>query len=320
MSDPADLEGKTIDLHAHSNFSDGELEPERLVEMAARTGLTALALTDHDEVRGVGRARARACELGIELVGGIEISVCERGGRRQLHVLGLEIDCDDAPLRAFCEWQRADRRRRAEQMVERLAGAGVAIEMSDVLQIAGDATLGRPHIARALVEHRVCPDVQSAFRRWLRRGRPAWICREALGAELAIETIHAAGGVAILAHPPHSDGVDADGGLEPFVARLVGLGLDGVEVWHPNHSQRQRARLRELAARFDLLETGGSDYHGAHRPGVELGSGRGGNVRVGYDRLARLRERKPLRAGLHRSSRSGLTGPGAEGNVAGSDG
>ncbi|MFQ5699395.1 MAG: PHP domain-containing protein, partial [Myxococcota bacterium] len=250
-------------------------------------------LTDHDEVRGLGPAQAHARELDLELVGGIEISICEHGGRRQLHVLGLDVDARDPGLRAFCERQRASRWRRAEQMVERLAGAGISIAMSDVLRVAGKATLGRPHMARALVACGACADFESAFRRWLRRGKPAWVCRETVTAEEAIDAIHTAGGVAILAHPPHSDGVDADGGLEAFVSRLVPLGLDGIEVWHPNHSPRQRARLRALATRLDLLETGGSDFHGSHRPGIELGSGRGGNVRVGVECLTRLRSRAP---------------------------
>jgi predicted metal-dependent phosphoesterase TrpH len=299
-----------FDFHTHTVASDGSLSPTELVRAAAENRVTAFALTDHDTVDGIAEAAAEANRLGVELIAGIEISVNEQDGARSLHVLGLGISPDDPVLRARLEIARHARRTRAARMVERLQEVGIAIELASVEAIAGGGSVGRPHLARALVDLGVCSDADDAFVKYLRRGRPGYEPYAAFSAREAIEMVHGAGGVAVLAHPPLSGGVDAPGGIEAFVERLLPDGLDGLEIWHPGHKPGQIRRLRRLAREHDLLETGGSDFHGADRPGIEIGRGRAGGLRIGrpvYDAFrARLTAR---RAALE------LTPSGAEGNL-----
>jgi predicted metal-dependent phosphoesterase TrpH len=160
-----------------------------------------------------------------------------------------------------------------------------------VRRIAGEGAIGRPHVARALVEIGACRDSDDAFTRWLRRGKPAYVANSAFSAREAIELVHGAGGVAVLAHPPLSSGVDQPGGLEGFVESLIPFGLDGVEVWHPNHRPGSIRKLRKVARNYGLLETGGSDFHGADRPEVKLGRGRGSKLQIGRDVYEALADR-----------------------------
>ncbi len=272
-----------FDFHTHSDVSDGSLTPAEVVREAAAAGVVAFALTDHDTIDGIAVAQAEGRALGVEVIAGIELSVSEREGARSLHVLGLFIDPADARLRARLEAAHAARRQRGAAIVAKLREHGVALELAHVQRIAGSGALGRPHVARALVETGACRDPDEAFEKWLRRGRPAYVPNAAFSAREAIELVHGAGGVAVLAHPPLSSGVDAPGGLEAFVESLVPLGLDGVEVWHPNHRPGAIRKLRKVARNYGLLETGGSDFHGADRPDVRLGRGRANGLRVGRD-------------------------------------
>ncbi len=285
------------DFHCHSTLSDGTLPPDLLVERAKRAGVAVLALTDHDDIRGIEPASERARACGIEFLAGIEISVSEAHGKRQMHILGLGIDAADPDLASWSDGFRGERERRAERIVERLNRAGVEICIEQVRETAGDASIGRLHLAQTLVRIGACRDLDHAFRRYLRRGKRAFVPREGLSARQAIEGIHAAGGIAVLAHPPQSVGADAPGGLEAFVGRLVPAGLDGLEIQHPSLTPNQRRRLRRLAAEYELVGTGGSDFHGENKPGVELGSGRAGNVRVEGQVLdAILARRERIRA------------------------
>jgi predicted metal-dependent phosphoesterase TrpH len=299
-----------FDFHTHTIASDGSLTPTELVRAAAANGVTGFALTDHDTIDGIGEARAEADRLGIELIAGIELSVNEQDGARSLHVLGLGLSPEDPVLRARLAVARHARETRAARMVERLQQVGVAIELAQVEAIAAGGSIGRPHLARALVELGVCSDADEAFVKYLRRGRPGYEPYAAFSAREAIELVHGAGGIAVLAHPPLSSGVDAPGGIEAFVERLLSEGLDGLEIWHPGHKPGQIRRLRRLALEHDLLETGGSDFHGEDRPGIEIGRGRAGGLRIGravYDAYrARLTTRRAARE---------LTPSGAEGNL-----
>lgn len=291
--------GRLCDFHVHSTASDGALSPAEVVSAARDAGVGVLALTDHDEVSGIPEARARGAELDVEIVPGIELSVSEAGGTRQMHVLGLGIDCEAPALAARLIEFRETRATRARSILARLEELGIEVGFDEVRAIAGPGIVGRPHIARALVARHICMDEEEAFRRFLRRGRPAFVPREGLTARGAIELIHAAGGVAALAHPTLSIGVDAPGGLAAFVARLVALGLDGLEVQHPQVSAGSRRRVRRLARRHGLLELGGSDFHG--EPGETPGRGgvRGGHgsVRVEEEVYTALRERLEERRG-----------------------
>jgi len=186
----------------------------------------------------------------------------------------------------------------------------VAISLDDVARHSAGGALGRPHVARALVELGVVPDVDEAFVRWLRRGRPAYEPNAEVSAREAIELVHAAGGVAVLAHPPLSSGVDGPGGLVAFVERLVPLGLDGLELWHPSHKATTVRKLGRIARAHGLLETGGSDFHGADRPDVEIGRGRGNKLRVGRE----VRDALALRIDQRRAARE-LTATGPQSNL-----
>ena len=242
-----------IDLHLHSTASDGTNAPEIVVLAARDAGLRALALTDHDTVEGIPAARDTARAVGIELVPGVELSAYE--GASEVHVLGLHLtrleDMHDA-LAVF----RAARRERAEGIVRLLNGLGVRITFDDVLAVARDASIGRPHVARALVENGWAMDLRDAFDRYLGAGRPAYLDKRRITIPEAIDLIHRSGGIAVVAHP------GAEGSRERLEA-LVAMGLDGVEVIHPSHSAEDRARLLALTRHFALVPSGGSDSHGS---------------------------------------------------------
>lgn len=241
-----------IDLHLHSTASDGTNAPEVVVRAARDAGLQALALTDHDTVEGIPAAVEAAEAAGLLLVPGVELSAYE--GAEEIHVLGLHLLQLDEMRDALTVFQMA-RRERAEGIVRLLNGLGVRITFEDVLAVAGDAAIGRPHVARALVENGWAMDLRDAFDRYLGAGRPAYLDKRRVTLPEAIELIHRCGGIAVLAHP----GPD---GRHERIERLAALGLDGVEVIHPSHSAEDRARLLALTKHLNLVPSGGSDSHG----------------------------------------------------------
>lgn len=250
--------GGYVDLHMHSTASDGALPAPEVVASAARASLAAIALTDHDTLAGVPAAAAAGERLGVRVVPGVELSTYDGG---EVHLLGLHISRADVLETRLASF-REGRRTRAARIVERLNELGVAITMDDVLRQAGEeggrggGAIGRPHIARAMVESGVARNQRDAFDRWLGAGRPAYVEKEHLAMPDAIDLLHAAGGIAVLAHP----------GAAATRARLQELrdiGLDGVEVRHPGHSAEATARIGALADHLGLLPSGGSDWHGA---------------------------------------------------------
>jgi predicted metal-dependent phosphoesterase TrpH len=245
--------GPFVDLHSHSTASDGSKSPSAVVAAAKNAGLTAIALTDHDTMAGVAEATAAGERVGIRIVPGVELSAVDDD--REVHLLGLHIHrphvLDDA-LRTF----REARETRARRIVEKLNAIGVAISFDDVLARAGDAAIGRPHVARALIDGAWARDSRDAFDRYLGAGRPAYVPKHKLSVSDAIALIHAGGGIAILAHPGAEGRRDA---LERYAA----LGLDGVEVRHPGHTAEDMNRLGALAGFLGLVPSGGSDWHGA---------------------------------------------------------
>lgn len=251
-----------IDLHSHSDVSDGVDPPATVVGRAAAAGVDVLALTDHDTVAGHAEA-AGALRPGQTLVAGAEISCSFRGA--SVHLLAYLFDPGDPALTAELERVCTDRQRRARAMVDRLAALGVPVTWEQVCRIAGDGapgTVGRPHVARAMVEAGVVPDVASAFTpEWLAAGGRAHVAKYAPDPAHAIELVHAAGGVSVLAHPyaPERDGGlrDADA-----IGWLAASGLSGLEVDHPAHDATARGKLRALAEELALVVTGGSDNHG----------------------------------------------------------
>jgi 3',5'-nucleoside bisphosphate phosphatase len=258
-----------FDLHTHSTFSDGTLEPEQVVELAATRDLTGIALTDHDTTEGVERARKAAAATGLEVLLGCELSAEHKGA--PVHVLGYGFDPAEPVFAARRAWIREGRVGRARRMVERLRALGADVDLDRVLELAGSGSVGRPHVAQALVEAGVVADVASAFSpEWIGTGGRAYVAKDAVGPVEAVELIRGAGGVAVLAHPSLHAGAGAV--PEPVIRAMAAAGLDGLEVDHPDQEPAERARLRALAGELGLEVTGASDCHGAlygYRLGVE---------------------------------------------------
>lgn len=250
-----------IDLHTHSTASDGTDTPAELVRNAAAAGLDVVALTDHDTTRGHAEATAALPE-GLTLVTGAELS-CRIDGV-SLHLLAYLFDPYEPELLREREFVRDDRVPRARAMVTKLQELGVPVEWDHVARIAGEGSIGRPHIASALVELGVVPTVSDAFTpEWIADGGRAYVTRHELDPFTAVRLVEAAGGVSVFAHP-----LAVKRGRtvpEIAIAELAAAGLDGIEVDHMDHDEPTRARLRGLAAELGLLTTGSSDYHGSRK-------------------------------------------------------
>jgi predicted metal-dependent phosphoesterase TrpH len=258
-----------IDLHTHSTASDGT-DPPGVLPLAARTaGLDVIALTDHDSTDGLAAALAAAPE-GLTVVPGIELSCLwgPDGDRISLHLLGYLIDPMNAQLQAQCVRLRASRVDRGRLIAEKLAGAGLPVRWERVRELAGDGSVGRPHLALALVEAGVVPDVDTAFRDYLYTGSPYYVGKAELDVLTGIALVRGSGGVPVFAHPlaRRRGRVVDDAAIEAMAA----AGLAGVEVDHPDHDESERTHLRGLAADLGLLTTGSSDYHGTNKT-VRLG-------------------------------------------------
>jgi len=246
-----------IDLHVHSNASDGTDPPAGVARRAAAAGLDVVALTDHDTMAGIPAAAA-ALPPGLTLVPGLELSCLYQG--RSMHLLGYLCDPRDPALAAETELIRDDRVHRARAMVARLAELGAPVTWEQVTAIAGDAVVGRPHIARALAEAGVVATPADAFTAdWIADGGRAHVGRYAPEVTRGIAVVRAAGGVPVLAHP-RSPGYEI---ADEVVAGLAVAGLAGLEVFHPDHDYSERTRLTQLATELNLIMTGGSDDHGA---------------------------------------------------------
>ncbi|MFT4008464.1 MAG: PHP domain-containing protein [Nocardioidaceae bacterium] len=257
-----------IDLHTHSDRSDGTLSPAELVGAAARAGLDVVAITDHDCFAGWAEAIRAGREHGVKVLRGVEVSTRFRGA--SVHLLGYLPDPAYEPLTAELDAILAGRNDRMPQIVGRLQDLGIAITEADVAAVSGEAAAsGRPHVADALVGLGVVTSRDEAFARYLGPSGPAYVDRYAAGLERMIELIREAGGVSVVAHPwgrYEHRGLDAEG-----FAELRALGLDGIEVDHQDHDAPTRDRLRALATDLDLIVTGSSDFHGAGKVGHELG-------------------------------------------------
>ncbi len=249
----------TGDFHLHSTASDGVHPPTWLMETAAAKGVQALSLTDHDTTDGLAEARRAAARLGLQLIPGIELSTDL--GKADVHLLGYGFDVEAKRLQDFLRWQREGRLDRVQTIVGILRENGMPIEVERVLEIAGEATVGRPHVARALVEQGHVKSVQEAFDLWLGNGKPADVNREKLIPIDAIQMIHDHGGVVFVAHAIFI-GEDYPEAIE----QLARWGLDGIETYY-KHYDAETIRVHEqLATRLGLAKSGGSDYHGLGNP------------------------------------------------------
>jgi predicted metal-dependent phosphoesterase TrpH len=251
-----------VDLHTHSTASDGILGPEQVIDAAHRCGLAAIALTDHDTINGVPAATAAGEKLGIRVVAGVELSAFE--GDHEIHLLALHLSQLDALQQRLGEL-REQRHTRAGRIVEKLNALGVAITLDEVLAQANGGAVGRPHVARVLIARGVVHDFRDAFVRYLGGAGAAFVPKARLSVEHAIEIAHEAGALAIWAHP-------GDGGRRERLEPLVSAGLDGIEVKHPSHSAEDVKRLQALTDYFGLVQSGGSDWHGASEGPRRLGN------------------------------------------------
>ncbi|GBD32851.1 5'-3' exoribonuclease [bacterium HR33] len=272
-----------IDLHLHSNASDGEQPPGEVVRSAAAKGLGTIALTDHDTLAGVEAAREAGAAAGVRVISGCEFSVSANWG--EMHLLGYFLPPDSVELARFLEDQRAKRTNRAAAMVRKLVAMGVKVRMEDVLAAADGGAVGRPHVARALVAVGAVSGISEAFERYLAFGRPAFVPKELPDIPTVTALIKQVGGVSVAAHLK-------DRGSTAAVQELKDLGVDGIEVLHPSHDESVRNRLLRATLAAGLLPTGGSDWHGDSRVDGERGAL--GSVDIPPEWLERLE-------GLHRS-------------------
>jgi len=270
-----------IDLHSHSRASDGQYAPSEVARRAADAGIAVWALCDHDTVAGLEEAGRAAASLGVRLVPGIELSAFL--DRKEIHLVGHFVDPSHASLGRFEDFLADRRRERMALIIERLAALGVRIRAEDVVKFSGGKTIGRPHVARAIVETGAVATVKEAFDRFLGEGQPAYVQRYRLLADDAVKLVRGAGGTTSIAHPGVSKLERGD------VERLRQAGVDGIEVRHPDHNPSVREKYLRIAEALDLVPTAGSDFHGeAVAPDRHLGM-----VTMDEDQLARLERRRP---------------------------
>ena len=250
-----------IDLHIHSTASDGEYAPAEIVELACSLGLEVIAITDHDTVGGIDEAMEVAQRSGLEVIPGVEINAESQD--QSIHILGYYIDHRNESLLAELTKLCHSREWRARRVLEELAALGMPLKWDRLLEIAGGSLIGRPHIAKTMVERGYVSTIREAFDDYLGRGRPGYVQRPRLAPEEAIDLILSAGGVPVLAHPL---------GVLPILPGLLSAGLAGLETYYSGYSVEDSRVIASEARRHGLITTGGSDYHGPSvTPGIELG-------------------------------------------------
>ena len=278
---------RKIDLHLHTNKSDGRLSPTELVRLAHRGGVRRMALTDHDTTDGVDEAIEEGRRLGVEVIPGVELGTDSASG--DMHMLGLFLDYHDQQFQETMARFREGRVARVHTIVANLAEVGVTISVDRVFEIAGEASVGRPHVAQALLEAGYVKAMPEAFEKWLAYGGPGDVPRDKLSPKEAIAMIHRVGGLAIVAHPYEGKNV---------VAQLPGLaedGLDGVETYYQSYGPDRVAELLALGAKHGLLPTGGSDFHGFPLAGHETVVNHPGSVEIPPSVLDALEARRAAR-------------------------
>ena len=251
-----------VDLHTHTALSDGQHTPESLLVLAKSKNLTAVGITDHDEVGALDRAAAKGAELGIAIIPGVELSTLHGGF--DVHILGYFIDHRRAPLLAMLDFLRVERRARTQRILNKLEHLGMVLSFDAVLRQAGEGCIGRPHVAETMVQMGLVRTYQEAFDFFLAEGRPAFEPKTKILPAEAIQIIHEAGGIASLAHPGQNLTLEV-------VLEVAAAGVDAIETIHPKHTPTQRRRFEKIAAEFGLLRTGGSDFHGGRRGEEKLG-------------------------------------------------
>ncbi len=266
---------KIADLHLHTNFSDGTFTPEELVLNAQNKGLACIALTDHDTVEGCARAAAAAAAVQMEFIPGSELTA--EYDDTEVHILGYFLDTQNRTLLDEIAKFQTVRQQRIHEMVARINELGVPLQVADVFALANCKSPGRPHVARTLVKGGYVRNLDEAFERFLKKGRPAWVPKSKMSAREAVELIHQAGGLAVIAHP----GLNR---TDEIIPGLVAAGMDGIECFHTKHSTQMAERYLEIADKFNLLVTGGSDCHGFSKAKPLIGT-----VKLPYDHVERMK-------------------------------
>jgi len=272
---------KFADLHLHTYFSDGTFSPEELVGHGHRLGFAALALTDHDSVEGCARMTAACAAAGIDFIPGTELTA--EHNDTEIHLLGYLVDTQNEKLLSEIAKFQAVRQNRIHEMVALINSLNVPLKVESVFALANCKSPGRPHVARALVKAGLVGSLDEAFERFLKKNRPAWVPKAKMSALEAIELVHQAGGLAVMAHP----GLNRTDDVIPV---LVEAGLDGIECFHTKHSTITSERYLEMADKFHLLITGGSDCHGFSKGKPLIGT-----VKLPYEHVEKLKERKGVK-------------------------
>ena len=276
---------KRVDLHMHTTHSDGSFTPRELIRYAQKKGLSCISVTDHDTMSSYEECADEAKKQGLELIPGIEISAQFEPGT--LHILGFFLDRNHPKLRATLEDIQKARRERNPQIIEKLNHLGIPITMDEVRAESGGKQVGRPHFAQVLLKKGIIQSMDEAFEKYLGKDKPAYVDKRRLSARESVEQIREAGGIAVIAHPKQMH-LDEETLFKEF-ERLKEEGLGGIEVYN-SCQNREEARLYErIAKRFDLLVSGGSDFHGANKPEVDLGY-LGDGVELGYETVEKMRE------------------------------
>jgi len=274
-----------IDLHAHSTASDGSYRPAELVRLAKKAGLKAMALTDHDTTDGLAAALAASAELGVEVIPGVEISA--QFTDDTMHILGYFLDFRSGRLAERLAVLKQARKDRNPRIIAKLNALGIAITMEQVERLSGGGQVGRPHIARALLESGYVSSLQQAFDIHLRNGGKAYVPKYRFPPAEAMDMIREAKGVPVLAHP-FTLGLGSTGALKKVFLDLRAQGLAGVEVFYADHTPEQEALYLKLARELGLLVTGGSDFHGLNKPEITLGNIRS-QSRLTYDLVTAMK-------------------------------
>ena len=281
---------KFADLHLHTNFSDGTFSPEELAGHGQRLGFAAMALTDHDSVEGCARMAAACGAAGIEFIVGTELTA--EHNETEVHLLGYLMDTQNKRLLVEIARFQSVRQNRIREMVARLNQLNVPLEAETVFALANCKSPGRPHLARALVKAGLCKSSDEAFERFLKKNRPAWVPKAKMSALEGVELIHQAGGLAVMAHP----GLNR---TDEIIPALVDAGLDGIECFHTKHSTKTAERYLEIADKYNLLVTGGSDCHGFSKGKPLIGT-----VKLPYEHVEKLKakiaERKTATTNGHK--------------------
>jgi predicted metal-dependent phosphoesterase TrpH len=265
---------KFADLHLHTQFSDGTFTPEELVLRAQNAGLACIALTDHDTVEGCGRAAAACAAVKMEFISGAELTAEHED--TEVHILGYFLDTHSQALLDRIAKFQAVRQNRINEMCAALNKLGIPLQAETVFALANCKSPGRPHVARALVKEKLIGNLDEAFEKYLKKGRPAWVPKTKMSALEGVEMIHQAGGLAVMAHP----GLNR---TDDIIPDLVDAGLDGIECFHTKHSTATSERYLEIADKFHLLVTGGSDCHGFSKGKPLIGT-----VKLPYEHVEKL--------------------------------